>query len=77
VTGSTVTDKPFNIIVESLLVVLLLDQPLGLVLTRVGCSNTTVSGRDQSCIEWFSHNKLAVSLKESVFYRVSVLVVLS
>ena len=49
VTGSIVTNKPFNIIIYPFLVVSLLDQPFSLSLAWVGRSNTTVGSRDQVC----------------------------
>jgi hypothetical protein len=63
VTGSIVTDKPFDIIVYPLLVVLLLDQLLGFTLTWIGYSNTIIYYYDQGCIDRFGHNELTVPLK--------------
>ena len=62
-TGSIVTDKPFDIVVYPLLVVSLLDQSLGFALARMGCSNTTMCGHDQGCTDRFGHDELAVPLK--------------
>ena len=51
VAGCTVANKLFNIVVYALLVVLLLDQLLGLVLARVCCSDTAVSSSNQVCTD--------------------------
>ena len=51
VAGCTVANKLFNIVVYALLVVLLLDQLLRLVFSRVCCSDTTVSSSNQVCTD--------------------------
>ena len=47
VTGSTVANKPFNIVIHPFPVVSLLDQPFSLSLAWVGRSNTIVGSCDQ------------------------------
>jgi hypothetical protein len=47
VTGSIIADKLLNIIVYPFLVVLLLDQLLGLALAWVGYSNSIICSCDQ------------------------------
>ena len=51
VVGYTVANKLFDIVVYPLLVVLLLDQLLRLVFSRVYCSDTTVSSSNQVCTD--------------------------